>query len=192
MKRLAAILSMAMLAATATPVLAHTGHDDHGGLMHGFLHPIGGLDHVLAMVAVGVLAFQLGGRALWLVPLSFVTMMAFGGVLGFLGSGLPHVELGIALSVLVLGALLAMQFKLPTALTAGIVGLFAIFHGYAHGAELPGGASPVAFAFGFVAATAILHAVGLGLGRFLALFPGIVPRLSGAAMMAAGVGLLAG
>ena len=190
-KQIAAAV-LVLLGATA-PALAHPGHGDVHGFIHGFAHPIGGLDHVLAMVAVGLFAAHLGGRALWVVPAAFVTLMAVGGALGMNGVGLPYVETGIALSVVVFGLMLATSVALPVGLAAGLVGFFAIFHGQAHGAELPVGASGLAFAAGFMIATAALHGAGIGLG----LGAGRVAstkavRIGGAAMAAAGVGLLAG
>lgn len=157
---LSAILSGALV----TPALAHIGLGEAGGFAHGFMHPLGGLDHVLVMVAVGLLAAHLGGRALWLVPSTFMGMMLAGGISGLAGFQLPFVELAIGLSVVVLGALVALGVNLSTILAMSIVGLFAIFHGHAHGTELPGGSTPAAFATGFVIATALLHAAGMGFG----------------------------
>jgi urease accessory protein len=144
--------------------LAHTGHAETSGVMYGLAHPIRGLDHVLAMVAVGVLAGQLGGRALWLVPLSFVGVMVVGGVLGMAGIQVPFAEVGIALSVVVLGLAIAFPLKLQALAAMAVVGFFAVFHGYVHGAEMPATASALPYAAGFVGATALLHAVGVGLG----------------------------
>jgi urease accessory protein len=132
--------------------------------MHGFMHPLGGLDHQLAMILVGIFAYQLGGRALWLVPLTFVAVMAFGGFLGIAGIPAPFVELGIALSVVALGAIVAFGVKAPVALAMGIVGLFAIFHGHAHGSEMPMDAFGLDYGLGFMLATTVLHAVGIGIG----------------------------
>lgn len=187
-----AAAALVLLGATA-PALAHPGHSDVHGFIQGFVHPVGGFDHVLAMVAVGLLAAHLGGRALWAAPAAFVALMAVGGALGMNGMGLPYVETGVALSVVVFGLMLATGLALPAGLAAGLVGFFAIFHGQAHGAELPAGASGLAYAAGFVIATAALHvvgiAIGLGAGR-LASTKAV--RFGGAAMAAAGVGLLAG
>jgi urease accessory protein len=139
------------LPAAATAILApavafaHTGVGDTSGFVHGFGHPISGLDHILAMVMVGIFAWQLGGRALWLVPTTFVLIMAVGGALGIAGIGVPFVEIGIALSVVVLGAIVAFNVKAPVAAAMGLVGLFAIFHGHAHGAEIPEDAGGVAY-----------------------------------------------
>jgi urease accessory protein len=186
------------LAATLYPALAyaHVGVGETSGFAHGFAHPISGLDHVLAMVLVGVLAFQLGGRALWLVPLAFVSMMAVGGTLGVTGVDVPLVELGIALSVIVLGAAVAFEVKAPVAIAAGLVGLFAVFHGHAHGAEMPDSADGIAYAGGFVIATALLHVAGIGLGLVVGKIsqrvgPSVVRGIAGVAALA-GLGILTG
>jgi urease accessory protein len=150
-----------------TAALAHPGHDVHG-LVHGFAHPFGGFDHLIAMVAVGLYAWQLGGRALWLVPATFVAVMAAAGALGIAGMPLPGVEIGIAASVIVLGAIVALRVKMPVAIAAALVGVFAVFHGHAHGTEMPLDASGVAFAAGFLAATALLHVAGIALGKLIA------------------------
>ena len=140
------LAALALLSPTAA--FAHTGIGETSGFAHGFMHPIGGLDHVLAMVMVGIFAFQLGGRALLLVPLTFVGVMALGGGLGVAGIPVPFVEIGIALSVVVLGAVVALNVKAPVAVAMGIVGMFAIFHGHAHGAEMPENAGGIAYAAG--------------------------------------------
>lgn len=175
---------------------AHTGVGDAHGLMHGFEHPIGGLDHVLAMVAVGLFAAVLGGRALWAVPAAFVLTMAVGGLVGMSGFELPFVEIGIALSVVVLGLAVAFRVHLPTLAAMALVGFFAIFHGYAHGAEAPADASGLGYALGFMLATALLHgagvALGLGLGRAGERSGGLVLRAGGGAITLAGVAILAG
>lgn len=193
-------ISQIVLSLTATlyPALAnaHVGLDETSGFTHGFAHPIVGLDHVLAMVLVGVLAFQLGRRALWLVPLAFIGMMAVGGILGVNGINVPFVELGITLSVIVLGAAVALEIKAPVAIAAGLVGLFAIFHGHAHGAEIPESAGGLAYAGGFMIATALLHAVGVGLGLVIGKIsqraPSSVERVIGGASALAGLGILTG
>ncbi len=193
MRKLAVCAPLAFVFASQ-PALAHVGLHDSGGFTHGFMHPIGGADHVLAMVAVGILAAQLGGRALWLVPGAFVAMMIAGGWLGFAGVELPLVETGIAASVFVLGALVALDVKLPVALAVALAGGFALFHGHAHGTELPGGSAPVSFALGFVVATALLHGAGVALGlsfRGISDRPRVwVGRVVGGAMAAAGAVLL--
>ncbi|SHO65750.1 urease accessory protein [Pseudoxanthobacter soli DSM 19599] len=175
---------------------AHTGVGDTSGFLHGMEHPVTGLDHILAMVTVGILAYQIGGRALWLVPLTFVVVMAFGGALGVFGIAVPFVELGIALSVIVLGAVVALGVKAPTAVAMALVGFFAIFHGHAHGVEMPENAGGIAYGLGFMLATAALHIAGLGLGYLIARFgdrysPAAV-RFAGGMVAVAGVGLLTG
>lgn len=145
--------------------LAHPGHDH--GAMAGLLHPLTGIDHILAMLAVGLWGAQLGGRAQWLLPASFVAFLAVGGALGMSGAALPMVEAGIATSVLLLGLLIGFAVRLKTLPAALIVGCFAVFHGYAHGTEMPAAGSAWLYGAGFVAASAALHGVGLGLGRAL-------------------------
>jgi urease accessory protein len=134
------------------------------GLAHGFIHPLAGIDHVLAMGAVGVVAYQLGARALWLIPAAFVLVMALGGALGIAKVDIPHVETGIALSVAILGAIVALGMKSPVAVVTALAGTFALFHGHAHGAEMPAGASGLGYAAGFLLGTALLHIAGIGLG----------------------------
>jgi urease accessory protein len=180
------------VAASATPAFAHPGHLSAAGFGDGFAHPIGGLDHVLAMVAVGLLAAQIGGRALWALPMAFLTMMVAGGALGMAGIGLPFVEAAIAASALVLGAVVALRLGLPVALASVLVGAFAIFHGHAHGAEMPGEAGALGYAAGFVLATALLHGGGLALGFGLSRLS--APRLvqaAGCGTAVAGLVLLA-
>ena len=144
---------------------AHPGVAGHThGLANGLVHPITGLDHICAMIAVGLWAAQRGGRALWLVPLTFVSVMCIGGILGMSGIAIPFAERGIAVSVLVLGVLIVAAVRLPLAVSALLVGLFAICHGYAHGAEMPAAASGLVYGLGFVISTATLHLSGIGLG----------------------------
>jgi len=186
------------LAATALPAVAyaHPATGEAAGFSHGFAHPISGVDHILAMVMVGVFAFQLGGRATWLVPATFVLVMALGGALGVAGTDLPFVETGIALSVVVLGAVIALDVKAPLAAALGVIGLFAVFHGHAHGAEMPEDASGAAYAAGFMVATALLHAAGLALGYIIGRAGerqgAFVTRAAGSVAAIAGVGILAG
>jgi urease accessory protein len=163
--------SLATLSLVLAPVLAHAhpGHGSHG-FAAGVSHPIHGLDHILAMVAVGLWAVQLGGRAKWLVPASFVSLMAIGGALGMAGVALPFAEQGIFASVLILGVLIAAAVRLPLAASMGIVGLFALCHGHAHGMEMPGTAAGLAYGAGFVVATALLHASGLMMGLMIQRF----------------------
>ena len=145
---------------------AHPGHGG-GGFADGFAHPLHGLDHLLAMLAVGLWAAQLGGRARWAVPAAFVGAMAVGGALGMAGAGLPLAEQGIAASVLILGLLIAAAVRLPLVAGAALVGIFALCHGYAHGAEMPETAAGAVYALGFAGATALLHGCGFGLGVLL-------------------------
>ena len=143
---------------------AHTGVGDTHGFWHGLQQPVSGLDHILAMVSVGLWAARIGGKALWVVPSSFVLAMAGSSVLGHFGVPLPGVEQGILASDFILGLLLLFAARLPLALSAGIVGILAIFHGYAHGAEMPETASGLVYGLGFIIATATLHLTGVGIG----------------------------
>ncbi|MBE2216459.1 MAG: HupE/UreJ family protein [Opitutaceae bacterium] len=154
------------LAAFAVPMIAqaHTGVGHTHGFLAGAGHPVFGFDHVCAMIAVGLWAAQRGGRAIWAVPATFVAVMAAGGALGVAGVAVPLVEPGIVASVLILGLLIAAAVRLPVAVSALVVGLFAIFHGYAHGAEMPASTSGLAYGAGFMLATAALHLAGIGLG----------------------------
>ena len=143
---------------------AHTDSGMTGGFISGFTHPMLGWDHVVAMIAVGLLGAFMGAPAIWLLPIIFPMVMAFGAVLGVLGVPVPAVETGIATSAIVLGLLILFAAKLPIWLAGVIVGLFAIFHGYAHGAELPSAANPFAYGIGFVIATGLLHLLGIAFG----------------------------
>lgn len=154
-------LALAMLPATAS---AHAESGHAGGFASGFTHPLTGLDHIVAMVAVGLWGAFLGGRAMWLLPVVFPVVMAFGGAAGVLGIPLPGVETGIALSGVVLGLMVAFAAKPPLWVSALIVGVFAIFHGHAHGTELPESANAVTFAIGFVISTGLLHLAGIAFG----------------------------
>jgi urease accessory protein len=180
--------------AAPSAAYAHTGVGDTHGFIHGLMHPLTGIDHILAMVAVGLFAAHLGGRALWLVPASFVTVMAFAGVAGAAGIPIPFVETGIALSVIALGLMVAFEIELPVAAAMALVGFFAIFHGHAHGAELPENSSGLAYGVGFMMATASLHALGVGTGLFLGRLTEFggekITRISGCAISAAGVAIL--
>jgi len=185
-----------LLILVPTAAFAHTGHGDTAGLLHGFMHPIGGLDHVLAMVAVGVFAFVLGGRALWLVPLSFVAMMAVGFGLGIGGVSVPFVELGIALSSIVIGGAAALGRPMPVAAAMSLVGVFAVFHGHAHGAEMPAGALGFEYALGFILATAGLHLAGIGAAmgaaRLVGRYGRTVAQVAGGLFAVGGFGILSG
>jgi urease accessory protein len=161
----AAVLMLAM-----APAFAHTGEGITGGFASGFIHPIVGWDHVVAMVAVGLWGAFLGAPAIWILPIVFPLVMAFGAALGIVGFPIPFVEAGIASSAVVLGLLIALAARPPIPVAAVIVGAFAIFHGYAHGTELPEAANPFAYAIGFVLATGCLHLVGIAFG-LLVRFP---------------------
>jgi urease accessory protein len=155
------VVALAALA-LAQPAFAHEQVGVAGGLASGLLHPLTGMDHLIAMVAVGIWGAQLGAPAIWVLPITFPLVMAFGGVLGVLRIPLPMPEVAIALSALVLGAAVAMRLRLPFA--AAVVAVFAVFHGHAHGAELPGSANPLAYGAGFVVATGLLHLCGILIG----------------------------
>jgi urease accessory protein len=175
---------------------AHTGVSATADFGHGFTHPLSGLDHILAMVMVGLFAFQVGGRSIWLVPTTSVLMMALGGALGVAGVDVPFAETGIALSVVVLGAVVAFGWEAPLAVSMGVVGLFAIFHGHAHGLEMPENAGGAAYAAGFMIATALLHAFGLAIGFVMGRADegrgtGIA-RTAGGLASVAGIGLMVG
>lgn len=157
----ATLLAMNLL---ALPAEAHVGAGAAGGFHAGFLHPLSGLDHMVAMVSVGLWGAQLGMPAIWVLPVAFPTVMAIGGFMGLIGLPLPGVEIGIALSALVLGAMVAAAARPPLWVAAVIVGAFAIFHGHAHGTELPPGQDGLSFSLGFVVATGLLHAAGILLG----------------------------
>ena len=173
-------LALAALVATTAPAFAHLDPQEHGSFMAGVSHPLFGLDHILVMVAVGLWAAQIGGKALLGVPAAFVITMAIGFGLAVSGIDLPFVEPAILASVVALGLLVAMAVRLDTVMSAAIVAVFALFHGHAHGGEL-GTAGALSFGIGFVAATALLHAAGIGLGLGIA-------RLSGGAIAARVIG----
>ena len=188
-----ALLALVTLFATAAvPALAHTG----AGFAAGFSHPIGGLDHMLAMIAVGLLGASLGGRWMWALPATFVAVMIVGGMAGVSGAPLPLVELGIKGSVVVLGLAIVFGANLTGVAAAALVAVFAFFHGHAHGTEMPASVAALEYGAGFVAATAMLHAVGLGLGLstgFLAGRTGVVARqVGGGAIAALGLVVLLG
>jgi urease accessory protein len=157
---------VALLVLTIAPAfaLAHEESGQAAGFLAGLAHPVSGLDHVLAMVAVGLWGAVLGPPAIWVLPVAFPLVMAFGGLMGLLGFPLPGVEIGIALSAIVLGAMVLAEVRPPLWLAALIVAFFAIFHGHAHGRELPEGTSALLYSLGFVVATGLLHAVGILIG----------------------------
>jgi urease accessory protein len=185
------VLLGAIAVAIAPLADAHVGVGETTGFLSGFAHPSGGLDHILAMIAVGLWAGQRGGRARWMIPVAFVAIMILGGVMGAMGVALPYVEQGIALSVLVLGALVAAAVTWPLPASMLLVGVFALFHGHAHGAEMPVSVSGIEYGAGFVLATAILHASGVGAAIVSRnLHRSVLLRLSGTAIAASGVVLL--
>ncbi len=143
---------------------AHAEVGVAGGLISGFLHPINGLDHLVAMVAVGLWGAQLKNPAIWILPITFPVVMALGGLLGLAGVAIPGIELGIAVSALALGLAVALVLRPPLWVAATLVGVFAIFHGHAHGTELPSSANPLAYGVGFVVSTGLLHLCGILLG----------------------------
>jgi urease accessory protein len=164
-RRFGVRLGAVALALMALPSSAagHAG-GSVAGLLSGLLHPVSGLDHVLAMLAVGIWGAQLGAPAIWILPVTFPMVMALGGMLGLVGIGVPGVELGIGVSALLLGIMVAREVHPPLGVAAALVGFFAIFHGYAHGTELPAGQNGLLYSIGFVASTGSLHACGIGLG----------------------------
>lgn len=185
-KFLAAVL---LLAASST-AFAHPGHNV-SGFAAGLMHPFSGLDHLLAMVAVGIWAAQGGGRKVWLLPATFMTMLAAGAGLAMQWQSLPLVEAGIASSVLALGLLIALSLQLPAMLSMAITGLFGLLHGYAHGLELPQSAAPAEYALGFLAATAALHVAGIMLGVAARQRYQLLSRILGSAIAVSGAYLLA-
>lgn len=188
------ILALAAFAASATPAFAHLDPADHGSFMAGFTHPLFGIDHVLAMVAVGLWAAMLGGRAIWAVPAAFVAVMSIGFLAAMAGLPLPFVEPTILASVVTLGILVALAAPVPLPAGMAIVGFFALFHGHAHGGEI-GDATAFGYALGFALATALLHAAGvlagLGLARAFSGEAGrSISRVAGGATALAGVWLM--
>lgn len=197
-KDLAMLLSrlfpaISVLCAAAAPALAHTELGGGSGFVSGLLHPVLGPDHVVAMVAVGLWGAFLGAPAIWLLPVVFPLVMALGGAAGVIGLPLPAVETGIAASAIVLGAMVAFAVRPPLWVAALLVGVFAVFHGHAHGTELPGAVSPVAYSLGFVIATGALHLIGIALGH-LTRWPGgaTAVRAGGGLVAVAGAGFLFG
>lgn len=189
-------LSLVVAVLAVAPASAHTGVSGvGGGFATGFAHPFGGFDHLLAMVAVGLIAAMMKGRALWALPGTFVAFMALGAVAGALALGLPLVEVGIALSVVIFGLLIATGARLSVGAAVAVVAAFAIFHGHAHGTEMPVMTAVTSYGAGFLMATALLHAAGVGIaiGAARLLTRGAEPalRLAGALTAFAGVILLA-
>lgn len=167
---------------------AHVESGQAGGFISGLSHPVSGMDHVLAMVAVGLWGAQLGAPALWLLPVAFPMMMAFGGLLGLLGAPLPGVEIGIAVSAVVLGGLILAEIRLPLVIAVVVVACFAIFHGHAHGTELEQGQNAMLYSLGFVIATGLLHGVGITIGLIHRWGVGrVILRGAGGLVMAGGL-----
>lgn len=168
--------------------LAHSLAGDGGGFVHGFQHPLYGLDHLLAMFCVGLWGAQMGGKSVWFLPIVFPLVMVAGGMAGIAGIELPLVELGIALSVILLGAAIAFPWRPSLFLATPLIAVFAIYHGYAHGAELPNAADPTDYAMGFVMATGLIHLIGIAVGLGLyRLRGGEVARVLGAVISLGGV-----
>ncbi len=165
--RFSTITTSLLLALLPNLAFAHVGAGATHGFAYGSLHPLMGLDHLLAMIAVGLWATQLGGRAVWFVPLTFVGVMVLGGLLGMASIPLPFVELGILTSLLIFGLLIATAARLPLIASSSLVALFAVFHGFAHGAEMPQNTSGLSYALGFILTTATLHIAGIVVGNSL-------------------------
>lgn len=186
-------LIFAMFVATTSTAFAHAGAGVGGGVSAGFMHPLNGLDHMAAMVAVGLWGAFLGRPAIWLLPVVFPLVMTFGGAMGILGIPMPAVETGIAVSSIVLGLMVALGARPPLWIASVIVAVFAIFHGYAHGAELPGAANALAYSVGFVVATGLLHVCGIILGFLVQWSVGnLAIRAGGVVISLIGVGFLLG
>ena len=196
--KLARILTLAITSTIMIPqfAFAHVGLGDAHGALHGFSHPLMGIDHLLAMVSVGLLAVNLGGRAIWAVPASFVVMMVLGGVLGITGFVLPLTEFGIGVSLLVLGMLITMAVRVQVSIAMTLAAASAIFHGFAHGAEMPENTTGFMFAAGFVIATALLHIfgilLGLGIARFSRAASQRMLKVAGGVAALVGVALVTG
>jgi len=159
-----AAATLLALVGSSAPVHAHVQTGEASGFLTGVGHPVSGLDHVVAMIAVGLWGAQLGAPALWLLPVTFPMMMALGGLVGLLGVALPGLEVGIAASAVVLGLVVMFALRPPLAVAVALVAVFAIFHGHAHGTELPPGQSALLYSMGFVVATGCLHGVGIAIG----------------------------
>jgi len=189
--KLATLLALPVTMLAYIPTAgAHSMGTEGAGFITGLAHPFMGLDHLLAMIAVGIWAAQTGGSAVWRLPVSFIAMMAVAALLGASGYGLPVLEPLIAGSVLILGLMVVFAIRLPVNLSMLLVGLFAVFHGYAHGLEMPQASSAILYGSGFVLATALLHSIGIGLGR-VAYRKHLLSRLSGSIIAIAGLYLAA-
>lgn len=187
-RSLSRALLLLTLIAVATPAEAHTGTGLPGGFIAGFLHPLTGFDHMLAMISVGLWGAFLGRPLIVALPVIFPTVMAFGAFLGMIDTPFPPVEIGIGISVLLLGGVIAGAWRAPIWAACGIVAVFALFHGYAHGKELPSAADPVGYAAGFVLSTGMLHVCGIGIGLLNARPGGVrITRGLGAAIALSGL-----
>ena len=181
----AAVLSL--LCVAANPALAHTGTETVLGFTTGFLHPLTGADHLVAMIAVGLWGAQLGSPAIWVLPITFPLVMAFGSLFGIAGLEIPYTEEAIGLSAIALGGVVALRARPPLYGAAALVAIFAIFHGYAHGRELPSAADPIGYGVGFVTATGLLHLLGILIGTLTRWQVGAgLVRLGGVAIGCAG------
>ena len=182
-----------LMLSVCVSVHAHTGESTANGFLAGVLHPLTGFDHLLAMVAVGIWGATLGLPLVWALPVAFPMLMVIGGVLGITGVPLPFIESGIAVSVVVLGLSIAVAWRAPVPVALAIVAAFGVFHGYAHGAELPKSASPAAYVAGFVLCTGALHLTGIAIGTLKRLPHGALAlRASGGLIAMAGVWIFAG
>jgi urease accessory protein len=181
-------LAICGICCVADPASAHVTGSLPGGFSSGFEHPLLGFDHLLAMLAVGVWGAQIGGRSLWMLPVAFPLMMVVGGIIGISGIAIPHIELGIALSVLCLGLAITFDWHPLEVISIGLIGIFALCHGYAHGVELPNAADPRAYAVGFVLATGLIHLTGIGIGSISnVVAEGTLSRLVGVTIALAGI-----
>lgn len=185
--------ALALASLIASPAYAHEGTGLAGGFLAGVMHPLSGPDHMLAMVSVGLWGAFLGRPLIYVLPMLFPAMMVVGGALGISGVTLPPVEMGIAVSVLILGLMILFAVRAPIALACGIVAIFALFHGFAHGAELPSAADPVGYSAGFVLCTGMLHLAGIALGTLRATAAGTTAlRIGGGAIALTGAWFLVG
>ena len=190
---LARFLTVALFACAAALANAHSDGEAAGGFLSGYIHPLSGLDHLLAMVAVGIWGATLGRPLIWALPIAFPVMMVVGGILGIARVPLPFVEIGVALSVIVLGLSIALAWRAPVPVAVAIVAVFAIFHGHAHGTELPVTGQPAAYAVGFVISTGLLHLAGIAIGSLKSLRYGAqLLRVAGAAIAVTGVWIFMG
>ncbi|MET0095142.1 MAG: HupE/UreJ family protein [Sedimenticola sp.] len=188
-RKLSNALVIGLVLMLPSMALAHPGHDVTSGLLYGLRHPVGGIDHLLAMLAVGVIAAQAGGRSLWLLPLAFVGMMLLGGLFAFSGIGLLLVESTIQLSLIAFGLLIAVGFRPPVLFTCTLTAVFGLFHGHAHGMEHAVQVSAASYMLGFALSTTLLHLGGISIGRWLLARPAPLYRLLGAATASTGLAL---